>query len=444
MEICLLRIWAHPFPGCRNVDGPRCQEQFLRQTTLIRPEYAERFHCIGPACEDSCCEGWRVHIDRQTYERYQAIPAGPLRTLIDANILRQPHAEGVSNPSQEPFALVKMESNGHCPMLSADHLCQIQLAHGEGYLSKTCATYPRGPQVIDQLKEATLSLSCPEAARLVLLDPQLLRTTGGGFYHMSWDDAGKGESNMRHYFWPIRDFVVALVRNRAYPMWQRLFLLGTFCRRLDVVAREGNDLGFPFFFRDFSKAIVSGSLRRSMEAIPADLDLQLDLLLRLLKMRVETMEMAPRLRETLKDFTVGIGLTAECSRSSNTALYAEAHQRHFAPFFQKNPHILENYLVNTLFRELFPFGPKLFDPSATVEAAQAFGLLATKFALVKGLLIGVAGCHKESFCSEHVVKTVQAVFKHFEHNQGFLDQSHQLLVARNLDNAHGLTLLLRN
>src|ERR1035438_6632799 len=35
----------------------------MPKVTLVRPEYAEKFHCIGPACEDSCCVGWRVEID---------------------------------------------------------------------------------------------------------------------------------------------------------------------------------------------------------------------------------------------------------------------------------------------------------------------------------------------------------------------------------------------
>jgi lysine-N-methylase len=416
----------------------------VRQTTLIRPEYTERFRCVGPACEDSCCEGWTVPIDRDSYEKYQTIPAGPLRTLLDANILCNQPGQSTSNAAQEPFAIVKMAPDGHCPMLSADHLCQIQVAHGEGYLSRTCSIYPRGPRVIDQLKEASLALSCPEAARLVLLDAQLLRTAGNGFYHMSWDDAGKGESNLRHYFWPIRDFTIALVRNRAYPLWQRLFLLGTFCRRLDAIAGEQDGRGFPAFFREFSSAISSGALRKSMETIPSDLNLQLTLVLHLLKMRVENATLAPRLTETLKDFTLGIGLSAQSSMESHIAHYAEAQKRYFAPFFQKNPHILENYVVNALFRDLFPFGPKLFDPSARVEAATAFAALATKFAIVKGLLIGVAGCYKDAFSADQVVKTVQPVFKHFEHNQGFLDRSHQFLVTANLDNAHGLTMLLRN
>jgi lysine-N-methylase len=60
------------------------------RTRLLRPEYAERFRCISPTCEDSCCVGWRVDIDKATYMKYQSISPGSLRVLIDANIVLMP------------------------------------------------------------------------------------------------------------------------------------------------------------------------------------------------------------------------------------------------------------------------------------------------------------------------------------------------------------------
>lgn len=36
----------------------------MRTTTLVRPAYADKFRCVGPACEDSCCVGWRVDLDQ--------------------------------------------------------------------------------------------------------------------------------------------------------------------------------------------------------------------------------------------------------------------------------------------------------------------------------------------------------------------------------------------
>jgi hypothetical protein len=97
-----------------------------------------------------------------------------------------------------------------------------------------------------------------------------------------------------------------------------------------------------------------------------------------------------------------------------------------------------------IFRRVFPFGPQLFDRQVAPEPANQFAFLATDFALIKGLLIGVAGGHKEAFSTEHVVQTVQAAVKHFEHDSDFLTKAHRLLVEKKLDSAQGLTMLLRN
>jgi hypothetical protein len=56
----------------------------------------------------------------------------------------------------------------------------------------------------------------------------------------------------------------------------------------------------------------------------------------------------------------------------------------------------------------------------------------------------VAGCHREAFSTAHVVHTVQAASKHFEHHPEFLNMAYALLVETRLDGARGLAILLRN
>ena len=42
------------------------------ETQTIQPRYGSAFHCIGGECEDSCCDGMSVLVDKTTYEMYQA------------------------------------------------------------------------------------------------------------------------------------------------------------------------------------------------------------------------------------------------------------------------------------------------------------------------------------------------------------------------------------
>jgi lysine-N-methylase len=156
------------------------------------------------------------------------------------------------------------------------------------------------------------------------------------------------------------------------------------------------------------------------------------------------MAVSPRFAECRSAFFEGIGHDGTVTLECQNAAYASAYERFYAPFFLKHPHMLENLLVNMIISRVFPFGPSLFEPETMLEPARQFALLATEFALIKGLLIGIASYHQEAFSVEHVVQTVQVVVKHFEHNSGFVPWSLQLLSCKGLDNAHGLTMLLRN
>lgn len=435
----------------------------MQKINRIRANYAESFRCIGSACEETCCQGWNVPIDQATYEKYQNLPAGELGALVQASVSINPPQEGVP-PSAggvgAGFARIQMTADNQCPLLSENHLCRIQTECGEGFLSYACATYPRIVRNINGAEEKALTLSCPEAARLVLLAPDLLGSRAA--VHATADpdyrspapasddsshpgrDTAAEPSNPSSYFWPIREAVFALVLNRAYPLWQRLFLLGVLCRRLDSIAKNELQRSVPDFLRDFEVTIASGALRPAMEDLPIDRPGQLDVVLRLAGLLLQRSSVRPRFADCIQAFTSGIGNGPGATLESLTGHYTLAHDRYYAPFFDRSPHILENYLVNTIVRCQFPFGREGMQPGGAYSMTREFALLTLQFALMKGLLIGVAGFHREAFSTAHVVHTVQAAAKHFEHHPEFLNLAHGLLVESQMDGARGLAILLRN
>ncbi len=409
----------------------------MPHTPSIRQSYAESFRCIGSDCEETCCRGWAVPIDQASYEKYRRLPASPLRELIDANMLMTPECSKPSN-----FAKIRMNGENQCPLLTEDRLCRIQCERGEKLLSHACATYPRIVQSIAGIQETALTLSCPEAARLVLLNPNLLAQE---LLSEEECDAGVEDatclSSPSFWFWPIRRVVLALIGNRAYPLWQRLFLLGIFCRRLDSINKDELARSVPAFLGDFEAAITSGALLSAMETLPLDRAAQLDVVLRMAGLLLHRSNVSPRFAECVQAFTTGIGNGPGASLESLTEHYTRSHDHYFAPFFARHPHILENYLTNTILRCRFPFGN---DDAQPLLMAREYALLTAQFALMKGFLIGVAGFHREAFSGGHVVCTVQAISKHFEHHPEFLNLTYELLRESQMDGARGLAILLRN
>ena len=347
-----------------------------------------------------------------------------------------------ANPAM--FATIQMNGENQCPLLSEDHLCRIQSEVGESFLSYTCATYPRIVASIDGVVETSLALSCPEAARIVLLTPDLLSSAPHPHDRAQAGRNPQQNDSTQPWFLAIREAALAVVRNRAYPLWQRMFLLGVFCRRLDSIAKGESQRSVPLVLADFETAVASGALRASMETLPVDRKAQLDVVLRLAGLMLHKSNVRPRFVECIQAFTAGIGNGPGATLDSLGAHYVFAHDRYYAPFFSQHPHILENYLANIILRRQFPFGKEGMRAGAVVEMTREFAMLAAQFTLMRGLLIGVAGRHGPAFSTAHVVHTVQAASKHFDHHPEFLQMAYALLVESRMDGARGLAILLRS
>ncbi len=416
----------------------------MQQKNLVHLTYADSFRCIGSDCEDTCCKGWTIPVDQATIEKHRALPESPLLSVCDVKGSLRP--EGVDRSKPATFVQIRMTDSQECPLLSEDRLCSVQTKYGADYLPSTCATYPRIRHRNDNQLDEALTLSCPEAARLVLLDPTLFVPKPPTITQSLCEAADDGNArSLQSWFWSLRAFVLVLMRNRAYPLWQRLFLLGIFCRRLDeMVKAKGDASTLPAFVRDFEAAIASGVSVAAMDRLPIESALQLDVVLRLAGLLLHRCNAQPRFADCVQAFGSGIGNSASATFESLTANYVRAHDRFYAPFFDRHPHILENYLINTVVRCQFPFGRAGMEPGATPSMVREYNLLTAQFAVMKGLLIGVAGHHGEAFSTEHVVHTVQTASKHFEHHSEFLDDAYALLVESKMDSEMGSVILLRN
>lgn len=411
----------------------------MRKSNILLPQHSEQFHCLGAECPDGCCSGWLVPVDRKTVDKYRALPPGPLRSILDTEIVPVESCKDYVLPP-DSWA-IRMRPGQHCPLLGEDQLCRIHRELGESYLCTTCATYPRVTTRIDKIPQIALTLSCPEAARLVLLDPAPPFVSSR--FRAVWNDAPEKPHPLRYYFWPIREFAIALLLDRRYALWERMFLIGIVCQRLQAMASGEDPRSYPEFLLSFSVVLASGKLREAMEAIHPNPAVQLELVLRLLPLGTRSVERSPRLLEVIQDFCSGTD-HPQASAESQNALYAQAFACHYEPFFRNHPSILENYLCNEAFRWLFPFGIAFGDPSLPPAFDKAFARLAIQFGILKGLLIGVAGCHGTAFSANHVIQAAQVVAKHFEHRENFLDEACALLAERGMAGIAGLIALLRN
>lgn len=117
------------------------------------PNYYKEFSCIAGSCPDICCAGWQIVIDNKTLKKYQHFK-GPFHNRLHNDIDWKEH--------------VFRQYNRRCAFLNEENLCDIYTEAGPKMLCDTCRNYPRHIEEFEGLREISLSLSCPEAARILL------------------------------------------------------------------------------------------------------------------------------------------------------------------------------------------------------------------------------------------------------------------------------------
>lgn len=119
------------------------------------PDYFDEFQCIADKCEDTCCAGWGIVIDNESYTKYLSIE-GKFGEELRSKIINE---EG-----ENLFLL----NGDRCSFLNETNLCDIYKELGSYGLCYTCRQYPRYLEEFGNLREIGISLSCPEAARIIL------------------------------------------------------------------------------------------------------------------------------------------------------------------------------------------------------------------------------------------------------------------------------------
>jgi len=233
----------------------RCDIMQAKKREFIAPKYMEQFQCIGSACEDTCCAGWKVIVDKETFKEYKNTSHPELKPLLKENVKRNRTGE-----TDASYAKIKMDSSGNCTLLDDDHLCRIQKELGPEFLSNTCAVYPRNLNMVENVIEKSATLSCPEVARLVLLNKE-----GIEFIQDVEPSDSKGfvkknsiSKQQQEIFWDLRIFTITTLQNRNISIEDRLIILGLFLRKYEALVSDGKSDKTKAIIEEFNKGIDNG------------------------------------------------------------------------------------------------------------------------------------------------------------------------------------------
>ena len=80
---------------------------------IVTPNYYKDFKCIADKCSDTCCAGWDVDVDEQSYEFYKK-QKGEIGERL----------ENVMVPKEEGGCTFTLTKNMRCPFLDNENLCE--------------------------------------------------------------------------------------------------------------------------------------------------------------------------------------------------------------------------------------------------------------------------------------------------------------------------------
>lgn len=227
-----------------------------------KPHYYDKFSCTAEQCPDTCCAGWQIVIDENSLEKYSNVSGDfGIRLLNSIN-----WREGIFEQYEK-----------RCSFLNAENLCDIYKELGADALCDTCRLYPRHIEEFENLREFSLSLSCPVAAKMILQCQESVR------FLEEEDEKEECEEDFEDFDFllfdcllEVREKLFSIVQNRTIPIEKRMYCVLKIAKNLQTALDEGE-----LFERDFMAEIelclqekaedFSGNLYEIVQAFRKDL-----------------------------------------------------------------------------------------------------------------------------------------------------------------------------
>lgn len=393
-----------------------------KNINLKYPKYFKEFECIGGSCEDSCCIGWDIDIDKESFRRYHKVKNEEMKTMFRKYV----HNNDEYTSTEIDYGKVKLKGEKRCPFLDECNYCIIYSNLGEDYLSNVCTHFPRVLNKIDGELEISLDISCPEAARIILNKEEGIEFTQNAEnlkkYIVSGDINTKSKECKETpfmYFKEIRKVCIDIIKDRTYDLDTRMYILGDFLEKLEEICE--NDINQAL---DFINNYDVKEISESFEKSNMNFLLQVSFFKNLLDMVTEMDNKV--FKEHTKEVLKGLNVQNEDYISENAQRYIGAFEEYDDKFIKKYNYIFENYIVNFMYNNLFPF-------SESVSMFEGYIMILIRYSFMRFYLVSKYLYNKED-SKEKIIKFVQVFSKAIEHDKNYLSQVLDYIIDNGYDN----------
>ncbi|WP_299809715.1 flagellin lysine-N-methylase [uncultured Shewanella sp.] len=387
--------------------------------SLIRPSFVTNFSCIGGECEDSCCYGWSIHIDKQSYKK--TLAHSELKALAKTALKKVKKSEQI-------WAQAVLNEEGACGFLDENNLCQIHAKAGEALLSNTCKTYPRMAHMRGGDRYDSLSLSCPEAARNILLRPDAFRVERTTLTHHRTFKATAVWAQKAY------DYSIQLLLKPEQPLEHGLTAIGILMKTTERVANgELESSAIDNMFQQLIILSDNGQLKQHFEGFNQDTDAHQMHAFTSIQLWLNTNKIR-RGRSRFELINQAILSMADDEKSISMSKINQAWREVAEPALADQQELFSRYLLYYLYHMNFPLVDKL-------TPSQAFRVMLLDFFMLRCYLAVIAA--KNNGLSEHdIIMCFQVYHTNRQHKANYSQYAINLLDEAKFDDLASILTLL--
>lgn len=214
------------------------------------PYYYRKFKCTADKCPDTCCAGWQIVIDEESLDKYHKYE-GPFGNRLANSI---DWREGV----------FKQYEDKRCAFLDENNLCDIYTEAGPEMFCRTCKTYPRHFEEFENVREISLAMSCPEAAKLILTpkEPVKFITVEKRYKEEIYEEF---DFLLYSKLVDAREIIIEILQDRSCPVRERMAFVFAFTHDLQARIYRGHIMGMEDVFARYMKAGARERLAKRLE-----------------------------------------------------------------------------------------------------------------------------------------------------------------------------------
>jgi lysine-N-methylase len=384
-------------------------------SAMLVPKYVTKFQCLGGECPDTCCSTWSINVDKATFQRYRRETHPEIKPLLQRFLVQE------DKDSYARHGKLKLRpSDSHCGLHTSEGMCPIQQKLGEDALSDTCYIYPRYVVQFGDQFEQSLTLSCPEAARLAL-------TQDDAFEFVSADFTTRLATttvvaSVRGFpieaMDEVRVFLIQLFQTPSLSNTERLVTVGWICQQIDALVDTNAQPSVNSLLEEMRGMIESGSIHATVGQLDKQQATSVTLFSILFGVKPPP-ETRGNQRDVLDRVRSGLGITSELSLVKISDNYVRGSQL-LAADSGTCEKLVSRHLLNDLVRETFPWTQAL--------AMAHYRRLLTRYGILRLMLAGMAAEQGSALSEEEIVRTIQVFCRIYQHNMAFSKQAEELLV----------------